>query len=74
MKVNHSAKGDGVTLLCSLLRGAGSCNSSISNLDEFESMKEDTKSDGSFDLSIAMFSAAKELVKTTKEAGLGDNP
>ena len=74
MKVNHAAKGDGLKSLCSSLRGLGSCNSSVSNLEKFKWMKEETKPEWSSDLSIATFSATKELVNTTKEAGLDANP
>ena len=71
-KVNHVAKGDETKSLYSSLRGVGSCNSSMLNLDEFDWMKE-KKSELSSNLAIATFSATKELVKTAKK-GLDDNP
>ena len=74
MEVNHAAKGDKANSLNSSLIVAGSFNSSMSNLDEFEWMKEETKSEWSSDLSIATFSATKELVKMTKEVVLDDSP
>ena len=73
-KVSRAAKGDKKKSLHSSLRGVGSCNSSMPNLDEFDWMKEETKSELHSNLAIATFPATKELVKTTKEAGVDANP
>ena len=74
MKDIHTAKCDGMKLFYSWLREVGSCNSSVSNLDKFKGMKEKTKSELSSDLAIVTFSATKEFVKATKEAGVDANP
>ena len=43
MKVNHKTKDDQASTLEFSLRGEGRCNSSISNLDEFELTKDKTR-------------------------------
>ena len=57
-----------------MLRGSGGHKSSVSNVDDFDSMKEKTRFELCSTLSIAGLFAAKDLVKKTKETWLDVNP
>ena len=67
MKVNYETKDYRETTLESWPRGSGWCNSSMSNLDNFELTKDKTRVEWSSALSIVEFSATKELVKMKKK-------
>ena len=58
----------------SSLGEAGGRKSLMSILDEFHSVKDETRFEGSSALSIAGFSDTMELAKMMKEAGIGVNP
>ena len=73
IEVNPKTKDDEKSLLESSLGGSGGHKSSISSLDELESMKEKKKFDHSSGLSIKSFSTAKDLAKMMEEEGIGMN-
>ena len=54
----------------SSLGGSGGLKSSISNVDRFYSLKDETGFDCFSTLSIAAFYTEMDLVKTTEESGL----
>ena len=55
------------------LGGLGRCKSSISNLDGFDSMKDEISFVWSSAIFIVVFSTAKEHLKMIYEAGLDSN-
>ena len=72
IEVSYKTKHDGEIALVSVLRGSGGNKSSVSNLYEFDLMK-DKKIDLHSSLSIASLSAAKYLLKMMKEAEIDGN-